>query len=161
MKGVLKAMFFTKLKLAVAVVLVGALGAGGIAYQAGPSAARAQAPAKPRSELEELRRQVELLKLNLEGVLEKVRAPEAQLRSLRAEARDGKVRFKAKVAAQKDREIQLRAQQDLLRVEKARREEALRAYEKAAALGKREATADPVKEVEAALKALREATDRA
>src|SRR5262249_44380635 len=78
-KGVLKTMLMTKLKFAVGTLLmVVVLGATGLAYRAG-----AQAPPraeKPRSELEALRRENELLKLNLEAVLEKIRAQEAQLR---------------------------------------------------------------------------------
>src|SRR5262249_20414443 len=81
-KGVLKTMLITKLKFVVGTLLmVVVLGATGLAYRAG-----AQAPPrveKPRSELEALRRENELLKLNLEVVLEKVRAQEAELRTLR------------------------------------------------------------------------------
>jgi hypothetical protein len=86
MKEVLKAMFLTKLKLGVATVLVAVTaGLGGWVYRA-----EGQSPTPPPqdagrapSELEALRRQNELLKLNLEVVLEKVRAQEAELRSLR------------------------------------------------------------------------------
>src|SRR5262249_13165174 len=66
------------------VLTVAVLGATGLAYRAG-----AQAPAerpraeKPLSELEALRKENELLKLNLQVVLEKVRAQEAELRELR------------------------------------------------------------------------------
>src|SRR5262249_40222999 len=42
-----------------------------------------RAEGKPRSEVEALRRENELLRLNLEVVLEKVRAQEAELRALR------------------------------------------------------------------------------
>src|SRR5262249_50046416 len=85
MKGVLKAMFLTKLKFAVAFLLVGALGAGGVAYRGAAATAPAQAPAKPRSELDELRRQNELLKLTLEVVPEKVRAKEGEIRPLKGQ----------------------------------------------------------------------------
>src|SRR5262249_51161234 len=72
--GVLRAMFFAKVKVVVAALLVVvALGAGGVAYRSETVwAGQAEQPgkAKPRSEVEELRRQVELLKLNLEVVLE-------------------------------------------------------------------------------------------
>jgi hypothetical protein len=91
-KGVLRAMFLTKLKVAAgAVLLTAALGAGGLAYHAGGArAAQAEkrAEGKPRTELEALRRENELLKLNLEVVLEKVRAQGAELRALRAKAKD-------------------------------------------------------------------------
>src|SRR5262245_20421917 len=87
MKGVLQTMFFKKLKWAVvAVAVVAGLGVGGVAYQGGHSTARAQAPAKPVSELEKLRRENELLKLNLEVVLERVRSQDAEIRSLKAQA---------------------------------------------------------------------------
>jgi hypothetical protein len=89
-RGVLQAMFLTKLKLVIGAVMVAvALGATGLAYRAGGGPAQAQAapPAdKPRSELDALRRENELLKLNLEVVLEKVRAQETELRTLRGRA---------------------------------------------------------------------------
>src|SRR5262249_28241498 len=87
MKGVLRAMFFQKLKwTAVVMMATVVLGAGGVAYQAGngPAAARAQAPAaKLLSEVEALRKENELLKLNLQVVLEKVRAQEAEIGELK------------------------------------------------------------------------------
>src|SRR5262249_21757899 len=90
-KGVLRAMFLTKLKVLAGVVLVVALGAGGVAYR--PADAQTVQPprraeGKPRSELEALRRENELLRLNLEVVLEKVRAQEAELRALRGRTAD-------------------------------------------------------------------------
>jgi RNA polymerase sigma factor (sigma-70 family) len=84
--GVLRAMWIAKIKVVGAAVLaVAALGAG-VAYHS--EAVRAEqvtpaSPAKPRSELEALRREVELLKLNLEVVLEKVRSQENELRQFR------------------------------------------------------------------------------
>jgi RNA polymerase sigma factor (sigma-70 family) len=91
-EGVLKTMFLTKLKLAVGVALVAvALGAGGFVYQAGsgPGAAQAAPPESSKSptELEALRKENELLKLNLQVVLEKVRAQEAELRTLRGQVK--------------------------------------------------------------------------
>jgi RNA polymerase sigma factor (sigma-70 family) len=90
-QGVLRTMFLTKLKVAVGVVLVvAALGAGGLAYRPGGAGAappQKQAQGKPQNELEALRRENELLKLNLEVVLEKVRAQETELRALRAQAK--------------------------------------------------------------------------
>ena len=81
MKEVIRSMFMTKVKLAMAVVMVvTALGTGGIVYR---TTVQAAPPGKPRSELEALRRENELLKLNLEVVLEKVRDQEAELRTLR------------------------------------------------------------------------------
>jgi RNA polymerase sigma factor (sigma-70 family) len=85
MKGALQTMLMAKLKVAIgAVMVVAALGASGLAYKAsGHPAAERKLDGKPRSELEALRRENELLKLNLEVVLEKVRAQEAELRALR------------------------------------------------------------------------------
>ncbi len=88
MKGVLKSMFLTKLKLMVSVVMVvTALGTGGLVYRASGQSAvpvQKQSDGKPRSELDRLRHENDLLKLNLEVVLEKVRAQEAEVRALRA-----------------------------------------------------------------------------
>jgi RNA polymerase sigma factor (sigma-70 family) len=88
MKGVLKSMFLTKLKLMVsAVMVVTVLGASGLVYRAaGQSAAPVEklSDGKPKSELERLRHENELLKLNLEVVLEKMHAQEAELRTLKA-----------------------------------------------------------------------------
>ena len=86
MQGVLKTMFLKRLKLTVGVLLVlGALGVGGVAYHAAapPGTARAAAPDRPANELEALRKENELLRLNLLVVLEKVRAQEEELRGLR------------------------------------------------------------------------------
>jgi RNA polymerase sigma factor (sigma-70 family) len=85
MKGVLKTMFLAKLKMVVATVMVvTALGAGGLVYRtavAGPPA-EAKAPLDP----EALRKENELLKINLEVVLEKVRAQAEEIKSLKAQA---------------------------------------------------------------------------
>jgi RNA polymerase sigma factor (sigma-70 family) len=90
MKGALTTMFVAKLKMTVGVVMVAlALGATGLAYQASAQPGPASEPKqekKPLSEVEALRRENELLKLNLEVVLEKVKAQEAELRSLKAQA---------------------------------------------------------------------------
>ncbi len=91
MKGVLKSMFLTKLKLMVgAVMVVTALGASGLVYRAADqpaSPAEKRSDSKPKSELERLRHENELLKLNLEVVLEKVRAQEAELRTLKGQTK--------------------------------------------------------------------------
>jgi RNA polymerase sigma factor (sigma-70 family) len=91
MKGALKIMLLTKLKLAVgAVMVMVALGTSGLVYRASgqstPAITERKPDGKPRTELEALRRENELLKLNLEVVLEKVRAQEAELRGLKARA---------------------------------------------------------------------------
>jgi RNA polymerase sigma factor (sigma-70 family) len=138
-KGVLRAMFLTKLKVAAGVVLLAAaLGAGGLAYQAGGArAAQAEkrAEGKPRSEVEALRRENELLKLNLEVVLEKVRAQGAELRALRAKAKGAGGRGVAVGDFDNDGRLDLY-------IANSRR-------------------GDPAQQAEAALKALREAKDDA
>jgi RNA polymerase sigma factor (sigma-70 family) len=83
MQGVMKAMLLKKLRLAVGVAMVlAALGGVGAAYRAA-DLARAAEPNKPRDELEALRKENELLKLNLQVVLEKVRAQETEIAGLR------------------------------------------------------------------------------
>jgi RNA polymerase sigma factor (sigma-70 family) len=90
-KGALKAMFLTKLKWGVGVVVVvAALGASGLAYRASGQAAAApaieEAHGKAPSEVEILRREVELLKLKMEAVQEKQRMQEKQLHALQGRA---------------------------------------------------------------------------
>ena len=131
-RGVLRAMFLTKLKVVLGVVLVVvALGAGGVAYRTA-DAQTVQPPrraeGKPQSEVEALRKEVELLRLNLLLVLEKVRAQEAELHDLRG-----------KREAAPSRPSQY--------------ENAVRDYYRALNLPQ----ADPAQQAEAALKALREA----
>jgi RNA polymerase sigma factor (sigma-70 family) len=93
MKGALKAMFIAKLKAVVGLLIGAAVtcAVGGVAYQS--VGAQNPPPAantgKPPSELEALRKENELLKLNLQVVLEKVRAQEAELRALKQQARRG------------------------------------------------------------------------
>ena len=90
MRGVLQSMFIAKLKLiAGAMMVVTALGTTGLVYRAAgqPAPAEPRREGKPSSEVEALRRENELLKLNLEVVLEKVRAQEAELRALRGPSR--------------------------------------------------------------------------
>jgi RNA polymerase sigma factor (sigma-70 family) len=86
MKEVIRTMFLMKLKSVAAVVLVASALGAGVVFQAGkPAPARAQAPGgKPLSELEALKKENELLKLNLKLVLEKVGALEAELRTVKA-----------------------------------------------------------------------------
>jgi RNA polymerase sigma factor (sigma-70 family) len=137
-KEVLTKMFLAKLKLVVGTVLVvAALGAGGVAYQVGGPRPAQAADGKPLSELESLRKENELLRYNLQVILEKSRAQEAELRALKvkAEARsEPALRWKLNPA-----------QVDIVGVWSS----------EAAELGR----PDPVKEAEAALKALREAKD--
>jgi RNA polymerase sigma factor (sigma-70 family) len=80
-QGVLKTMFLSKLKTAaLALVVLVTLGIGGVAYRSGGVRG---AEGKPASELETLRRENELLKVNVEVLLEKVRAQEAEIKSLK------------------------------------------------------------------------------
>jgi RNA polymerase sigma factor (sigma-70 family) len=135
-KGVLRAMFLTKLKIVVgAVLVVVALGAGGVAYRSA-DAQTVQPPrraeGKPQSEVEALRKEVELLRLNLLLVLEKVRAQEAELRDLRGKREAAPSRL-------------------------SQYQNAVRDYYRALNLTR----ADPAQQAEAALKALREAKDDA
>jgi hypothetical protein len=64
-----------------------ALGVGGTAFRGAAGQARAADDAKPRSEMETLRHENELLRLNLNVVLEKVRALEAEKEMSRARIR--------------------------------------------------------------------------
>jgi hypothetical protein len=63
------------------------MGAVGLGYRAGAGsgAALAAPPDKPLNELEALRKENELLRLNLQVVLEKVRAQEGEIQGLRKE----------------------------------------------------------------------------
>jgi hypothetical protein len=93
-RGAVQTMLMAKLKLAVgAVMVVVALGTSGMVYrasgQSAPAVTERRPDSKPRSELEALRRENELLKLNLEVVLEKVRAQEAELRNVKAQLGQG------------------------------------------------------------------------
>jgi hypothetical protein len=91
MKGVLKTMFLAKLKLVAGVVTVAvALGATGLAYQTGvgPGSAQAAPPAARsdadlKAELEALRRENDLLRQSLQLALEKVKAQEAEIRTVK------------------------------------------------------------------------------
>jgi RNA polymerase sigma factor (sigma-70 family) len=88
MKEVLKTMFLAKLKtvVATAFILV-ALGVGGLVYRASGE----PAGGKPLSEIEALRKENELLKLNLQVVLEKVRAQESELQDLKKQVHGAKL----------------------------------------------------------------------
>jgi RNA polymerase sigma factor (sigma-70 family) len=87
-KGVMMTMLVKKLKTSVAVLMaLAALGVGGTAFRGAAGQARAADDAKPRSEMEALRHENELLRLNLNVVLEKVRALEAEKEMSRARIR--------------------------------------------------------------------------
>jgi RNA polymerase sigma factor (sigma-70 family) len=83
MKEVMKVMFLAKVKVFVALAMVAVvLGVSGFVYRASGEDT-APPTGKPQNELEALRRENELLKLNLEVVLEKVRALDTEVRALR------------------------------------------------------------------------------
>jgi RNA polymerase sigma factor (sigma-70 family) len=83
-EGVLKTMFLSKLKaITLALLVVATLGMGGIAYR---SASAQEAQRKPHNELDALRRENELLRVNVEVLLEKVRSQEAEIKSLKSHA---------------------------------------------------------------------------
>jgi RNA polymerase sigma factor (sigma-70 family) len=90
MKGVLRSMYLAKVKIVAGVVLILALAAGGMVYRSQHTQAASDKPAadKPVSEVDALRRENELLRLNLRVVLEKLHAQEKELQALRAQAGD-------------------------------------------------------------------------
>jgi RNA polymerase sigma factor (sigma-70 family) len=83
-KGALKAMFMAKLKVIGGVLVFTALTIGVLGAVYSPVGAQNSPPAgKPANELEALRKENELLKLNLQIVLEKCRTQQAELRALK------------------------------------------------------------------------------
>ncbi|HTU19088.1 MAG TPA: RNA polymerase sigma factor [Gemmataceae bacterium] len=87
-KGALKTMLLTKLKVAVGTVMVMvALGASGLAYRA--SGRSASPAADPPTELDVLRKEVELLKVKMDVVQQKLRLHDTQLRNLQKESAGG------------------------------------------------------------------------
>jgi RNA polymerase sigma factor (sigma-70 family) len=94
-KRVIRAMWTTKLKAAAVVLAVAAtVGAGGLVYRGvgGPAAQAADGPAAP-TETDTLRKENELLKLNLQVVLEKLRAQEAKRGDAEPERDESAKRF--------------------------------------------------------------------
>jgi hypothetical protein len=146
-------MFVAKLKLVtVAVVVATALGVSGLAYRAsGPAAAQAAPQGdKGPSELEVLRHKVELLQTNLDVLLEKVRAQEAELKSLRAQAAVG-------IAKMQTEHNQLA--QEVLNVYLSQVAETDTKKPGPAAGSQVAASSDPLAELEAALRTRRGAAD--
>jgi hypothetical protein len=176
MNEVSKAMLMTKLKLPlVAMMLAVLLGAGSLVYRAaGQAPADGRDAGKPRSELEALRHEVELLRFNLEVILEKCRAQEAELRSLRAgrDAAAAATRDAARVKAFLDQqlatvqldEVQAAKLQELVKQQQAAARQQKDAADAAAKAAYRlrlvDAALDPAAEIEAALKVYREASDK-
>jgi RNA polymerase sigma factor (sigma-70 family) len=155
MQGVIKAMFLKKLKIVVAFVLVAvALGASSLTYRAAEPGA--PATAKPLNEVEALRKEVELLRLNLLVVLEKVRAQEAELVAVRGKAEAATAEEVRRRTLEKVRARDVEALKG--RVEAATAERALD-YLRALKERKTEKAQDPIQEAEAAIAALRKAND--
>jgi RNA polymerase sigma factor (sigma-70 family) len=86
-QGVLKAMWFSKVKAVVAVVMVAvALGACGLACRTGWGALRAAEAARADPDLEALRKENEVLRKSLELALEKIQAQDKEIRALKTAA---------------------------------------------------------------------------
>jgi RNA polymerase sigma factor (sigma-70 family) len=126
MKEVSQAMLMTKLKMTVAGVMVATLlGVSGLVYRAAGQVAPGEGrlAAKPRTELEALRHEVELLKFNLEVVLEKCRAQENELRALRGKGGDAaaaKLRDEAKHRLEAEHKARLEKERYAAALEQAR-----------------------------------------
>jgi hypothetical protein len=165
-------MLVAKLKLVVgAVMVVMALGASGLVYRAAGQST--PGPKRPLSELEALRRENELLKLNLEVVLEKVRAQEAELRASRSAAANVKLEIGDKVeVGDLLKVIRLRGEvQDVLKLRTDGKPPEVELMPPGNAAPKRVTAelhlelknkpekSDPLQQAEAALKALRESRD--
>jgi RNA polymerase sigma factor (sigma-70 family) len=159
MKEVLKTMFLAKVKMAVATALVVAVfSAGGLIYRA--AGEPAPTGGKPLTEVEQLHKELELLKLNLQVVLEKVRAQEAELQTLRPKPeRAAKTLLSESHILREPVRTELSIQKEPLRTESSILLDVV---------GSRVERGDlilnvhvnPSQEVEAALKALREAPDK-
>jgi RNA polymerase sigma factor (sigma-70 family) len=158
MKEVFKAMFLAKLKVGVSVLVVAAaLGAGGAFYSgvAGPAAAQAAAPeGKPPVDVEALRKENELLKLNLQLTLEKILAQEAELRTLRGQAAAAK-----NAVPRSDANLTAHMIDQVIR-ERTHLTVPLHVHLIEGRVVTTTPPHDPVQEVEGALKALREARDK-
>jgi RNA polymerase sigma factor (sigma-70 family) len=83
-KEVMKDMLLTKLKVITGVAMIGTLlGGGGVVYRTTVQAMPAE---ESQADAKTLRRENELLKINIQVLLEKVRAQEAELTALRGQA---------------------------------------------------------------------------
>jgi RNA polymerase sigma factor (sigma-70 family) len=168
MKGVLQTMLMTKIKFVLGMLLTVAVLAGtGLAYRAGAQVQPTDKPRveKPRSELEALRRENELLKLNLEVVLEKVKTQEAELRALRGveeRSKSAELEKRARVSealkrVKEAKETQAKTLESLRRAQEAATERARLNRLKAGEEAKKRASDAAVKRLEGTLKALRTA----
>jgi RNA polymerase sigma factor (sigma-70 family) len=82
MKGATQAMFLAKLKATLATITALVLGAGALVYCA---SGQTGGTTKPRNELEALRHENELLKINLRVTLEKIKALESEVTALKTQ----------------------------------------------------------------------------
>jgi hypothetical protein len=155
MKAGAKAMFLAKLKATVATLMVVAVLGGGLAY----SGSGGSQAAKPQNELEALRRENELLRVNLRVTLEKIESLEKQVnvkgdaakrlyaadvtaaQRLLAEALDSTQRHRVRADdAERIAEAQARKAEDAVAAAHAALDQKKRADEAArAALGKQKA----------------------
>jgi RNA polymerase sigma factor (sigma-70 family) len=157
MQGVMKAMLLRKLRLVVgAVMLVLAFGGVGVGFGLGDRSGAAQGapPDKPISELEALRKENELLRLNLQIVLEKVRGQETELQSLRKQATNWKPMQGALIA-----DLDSDGWVDLY-ITKDAKGNKLFLNEVDGTIIRRDESSGAIKAAEDALKALREAKDK-
>jgi RNA polymerase sigma factor (sigma-70 family) len=157
MREVVRTMLISKLKLVMAAGMVAmAFGASGLVYRTAghATAADASQAGKPPSELEALRRKVELLQINLDLVLEKVRAQEAELRTFRANAAAAKGPKEAASVSVGD--VLLNTVTDSVPIHRVMQDARLEGF-----LIQQDVTLTPDQQVEAAMKAFREASDNA
>jgi hypothetical protein len=157
MHGVMKAMLLKKLRLVVgAVMLLLAFGGVGVGYGLGDRSgvALGAPPDKPVSELEALRKENELLKLNLQIVLEKVRGQETELQAMRKPATNWKPMQGALIA-----DLDNDGWVDLY-ITKDAKGNKLFLNEVDGTLIRRNESGGAIKAAEDALKALREAKDK-
>jgi len=125
MKAGVKAMFLAKLKATVTTLMVIAVLGGGLAYSGSGGG-----PAKPQNELDALRRENELLRVNLRVTLEKIEALEKQVKDLKGLASQENVVFSAIVrstAAQRLADIQAKKAAAMAEAARAASEEQKRA----------------------------------
>jgi len=106
MKAGVKAMFLAKLKATVTTLMVIAVLGGGLAYSGSGGG-----PAKPQNELDALRRENELLRVNLRVTLEKIEVLEKQVKDLKGQASQENAAVLRRIAV--DMQDRVRAAQSL------------------------------------------------
>jgi RNA polymerase sigma factor (sigma-70 family) len=107
-QGVIKAMFIAKLKTTVATVFaVLLLGTGGLVYCAGGGGQAVQSQERALNPLEALRKENELLKINLRVTLEKIQAMEVELKRLKGQAQVDRLSLNPDAALEKWLRVEL------------------------------------------------------